>query len=178
MPGNRAAADRGDGRGGAGARPWLPLIGVVLGLELPPTLEAAQLGDAVRRRRLERTVSALLVRFLRAPCWSSWRTSTGWTRHPEAFCAKWQRGSAARAWVLCLTRRDDAAGVDPSGWPGALTMRLGSLEPASIEAFIQATNPGLHLARHELAAVTERAGGNPLFLRELLLHASATDPGE
>ena len=47
--------------------PWLPLIGVVLGLELPPTVQTAELGDAVRRVRLERTVSALLVRLLARP---------------------------------------------------------------------------------------------------------------
>jgi tetratricopeptide (TPR) repeat protein/class 3 adenylate cyclase len=158
--------------------PWLPLIGVALGVELPPTVETAELGDAVRGERLERTVSALLVRLLPGRVllivedahWMD-EASGGVLRQVAARI----RGER---WVLCMTRRADPGGVDPSGWPGTLTLRLAPLDAALVPAFIQGSNPDLHLARHEIAAVTERAGGNPLFLRELLLHAWAEDAGE
>ena len=158
--------------------PWLPLIGVVLGLELPPTLETAELGDAVRRTRLERTVSALLVRLLAGPVLVIVEDAHWMDEASGGVLRQLAARIRTEGWVLCMTRREDDAGVDPSGWPGTLTLRLGPLEAASIEAFIQASDPGLHLARHELAAVTERAGGNPLFLRELLLHAGAADAGD
>jgi predicted ATPase len=47
--------------------PWLPLIGVALGLELPPTIQTSELVTTVRHVRLERTASALLVRLLSGP---------------------------------------------------------------------------------------------------------------
>ena len=158
--------------------PWLPLIGVVLGLELPPTLETAELGDAVRRTRLERTVSALLVRLVAGPVLVIVEDAHWMDEASGGVLRQLAARIRTEGWVLCMTRREDDAGVDPSGWPGTLTLRLGPLEAASIEAFIEGSDPGLHLARHELAAVTERAGGNPLFLRELLLHAGAADAGD
>ena len=157
--------------------PWLPLIGVVLGLDLPSTLETAQLGDAVRREQLERTVSALLVRLLAGPVLVIVEDAHWMDEASGGVLRQLAARTRSEGWVMCMTRREDPAGVDPSGWPGTLTMRLGPLEAASIQAFIQGSNPGLHLARHEIAAVTERAGGNPLFLRELLLHAGAIDTG-
>jgi class 3 adenylate cyclase/tetratricopeptide (TPR) repeat protein len=157
--------------------PWLPLIGVVLGLDLPPTLQTAQLGEAVRRLRLERTVSALLVRLLPGPVLVIVEDAHWMDEASGGVLRQLAARARGEGWVLCTTRREDPAGVDPSGWPGTLKLPLGPLDTASIQTFVQESNPGLHLARHELAAVTERAGGNPLFLRELLLHAGGAGPG-
>ena len=155
--------------------PWLPLIGVALGLELAPTVQTTELGDAVRRVRLERTASALLVRLLPGPVLLIVEDAH-WLDEASAGVL---RQVAARIrderWALCMTRRAAPTGIDAPSWPATLTLRLAPLAPETVPAFIQASVPDLHLARHEIAAVTERAGGNPLFLRELLLNARAGD---
>ena len=155
--------------------PWLPLIGVALGLELAPTVQTSELGDAVRRVRLERTASALLVRLLSGPVLLIVEDAH-WLDEASAGVL---RQVAARIrderWALCMTRRAAPTGIDAPSWPATLTLRLAPLAAEAVPAFIQASVPDLHLARHEIAAVTERAGGNPLFLRELLLNARAGD---
>src|SRR6185312_272566 len=78
-------------------------------------------------------------------------------------------------WVLCMSRRTTPAGTDAPGWPATLTLELAPLADEAVPAFIRASVPDLNLAHHEIVAVTERAGGNPLFLRELLLNARARD---
>jgi class 3 adenylate cyclase/tetratricopeptide (TPR) repeat protein len=155
--------------------PWLPLIGVALGLELEPTVQTSELGDAVRHVRLERTASALLVRLLEGPVLlivedAHWldEASAGVLRQ-VAVRVREER------WVVCMTRRVAAPGSDAHAWPATLTLELAPLAADAVPAFILASVPDLHLAHHEIAAVTERAGGNPLFLRELLLNARAGD---
>ncbi|MCZ7439687.1 BTAD domain-containing putative transcriptional regulator [Micromonospora sp. WMMC241] len=79
--------------------------------------------------------------------------------------------------VLLLVLARDAAGADPTtGWaeaaarlrrlPGVETLRLGPLDGAAVTALVghelgRSPDPAL------LAAVTDRAGGNPLFAVEL-----------
>ena len=48
-------------------RPWLPLIGIPLGLELADTEEVAQLDESFRKQRLEDAVIELLAVLLNEP---------------------------------------------------------------------------------------------------------------
>jgi tetratricopeptide (TPR) repeat protein len=155
--------------------PWLPLIGVTLGLELEPTVQTSELGEGVRRVRLERTTSALLVRLLHGPVLLIVEDAH-WMDEASAGVLRQVAGRVRdERWVLCMTRRATAAGSDAPTWPATLTLELAPLAADAVPAFIHASVPDLNLAHHEIAAVTERAGGNPLFLRELLLNARAGD---
>ena len=155
--------------------PWLPLVGVALGLELPPTVQTTELGDAVRRVRLERTTSALLIRLLAGPALIVVEDAH-WVDEASAGVL---RQVAARArdeqLVVCITRRAAPAATDTASWPTTLTLQLAPLAAEAVPAFIHTSLPDLNLAHHEIAAVTERAGGNPLFLRELLQIARTGD---
>jgi class 3 adenylate cyclase len=152
--------------------PWLPLLAIPFGAEVPPTPEADQIDPAFRRERVQDTVEQFLSRVLMMPTlliledmhWAD-DASRELVRHLT-------RQAAPRPWLLCVTRRpqgDDLArdveghthlALQPLGDDAARTLVLAA---AGARAFSQ----------DALLQLTERSGGNPLFVRELVAAARA-----
>src|SRR5207253_2155127 len=80
---------------------------------------------------------------------------------------------AKRSWLLCVSRRDQDTGFTGSELPGSITLRLDPLSGADAAALVAVATEDVPLSRHAVAALAERSGGNPLFLREL---ASVSGP--
>jgi tetratricopeptide (TPR) repeat protein len=85
-----------------------------------------------------------------------------------------------RPWLICATRRATAGGFSAAeGVPPVPAMTI-LLEPLSEEAAaaLAAAASGAGLFEHETATITERAGGNPLFIQELVAAPQATEEDE
>lgn len=150
--------------------PWLPLLGIPLGLELPPTPETAQIEDEFLRPRLEQVTGELLDRLLPDLTVLAIENAQ-WMDEPSAgLLIHLGRMVTDRPWLVCVTRRDDAGFEAP---PGTQVLQLGPLLPEASEVLASAASEEVPLAPHELAILTERSGGNPLFLLELVAAAQA-----
>ena len=83
-----------------------------------------------------------------------------------------------KPWLICATRRPVDGGFSAAdGVPPVPAMTI-QLQPLAAEAGAAAGRAGRsrrRLLQHEVTAITDRAGGNPLFLAELV--ASARAPG-
>jgi tetratricopeptide (TPR) repeat protein len=145
--------------------PWAPLLALAFGAELPDTDVTASLDETYLRPRLHDAV----VRFL----------SGRWMR-PVLLTvedAQWLDEASAdvllsvarrldrRPWVLCFTTREPLEAELPDD---ALTLELGALAGAEIAELAGEATDDVPLAGHEVAALIERSGGNPLFLQELV----------
>jgi tetratricopeptide (TPR) repeat protein len=73
----------------------------------------------------------------------------------------------ASSWLTVVSRRPGATGfVAPEDV--ASRLELGPLSPADARELATAVSAGATLTAHQIDAVVDRSGGNPLFLRELV----------
>ena len=160
--------------------PWIPLLALPLDVEVEPTPEVNELQPAFRRARLHGAIEMLLAALLPTPTlllledvhWID-EASAELLRHLGAT-------NATRPWAICCTRRPGSEGfVAAGGTPpvAAMTILLEPLHEDQAIALATAAAGG-RLGEAELAAVVRRAGGNPLFLQELVSSAGVEEAEE
>lgn len=160
--------------------PWIPLLALPLDVEVEPTPEVNELQPAFRRARLHGAVETLLAALLPTPTlllledvhWID-EASAELLRHLGAT-------NATRPWAICCTRRPGSDGfVAAGGTPpvAAMTILLEPLHEDQAIALARAAAGG-RLGEAELAAIVRRAGGNPLFLQELVSSAGVEEAEE
>ncbi len=159
--------------------PWTPLVADVIDTPVHATPEANDLQPAFRRARLHGVVETVLGELLEPPTlllmedvhWMD-EASSDLLRHLGSRVA-------TKPWLVCSTRRPGEAGfLAAAGTPPvpAMSLRLDPLPEADAhELAVAAGAEGL--PPEELAAITERAGGNPLFVQELVAATRGSEQG-
>ncbi|HVY10065.1 MAG TPA: adenylate/guanylate cyclase domain-containing protein [Mycobacteriales bacterium] len=152
--------------------PMLPLIGVVAGVDYPETPEVAALDQEVRKSYLESAVSDLLGRLLRMPLVMVLNDLYLMDEATIDLLKRLSSDVANRPWLIIATRRHETSSPFPVGQP----LTVIKVEPLSETAAVEliASSPAAsELPPHRVRELVERAGGNPLFLRELISSARA-----
>jgi tetratricopeptide (TPR) repeat protein len=163
-----------------GLVPWIPLLALPLDVDVEPTPEVLELQPAFRRARLHGVVEELLRSLLPDPTlvlvedvhWID-EASSELLRHLGST-------NATRPWAICCTRRPGETGfVAANGVPAiaAMTILLEPLHDDEAADLVRAT-AGEQLDEIEIEAVVRRAGGNPLFLQELVTTAGSEGTAE
>ena len=155
---------------------WLPLIAIPLDLSVAATPEVDAIEPRFRKARLQQVVAALLARALDRPALIIIDELHWIDEASRDLLAEIISSSAQCPWLICVTRRPDE-GIAVGEFDAASVVI--ALEPLSDEAarsLSSAVSGDLPLARHELEAIAARAGGNPLFLQEIVA-AHASDVG-
>ena len=154
--------------------PWVPLLALPLDIDVEPTAEVEELQPAFRRARLHGVVASLLGELLPSKTmfvfedvhWMD-EASSELLRHLGAHLSD-------RPWFACVTRRPESGGfsaVDGTPSLPALTIRLDPLPAEAAKRLIDQAAQR-EFGDVELEAIAERAGGNPLFLQELVAAGS------
>lgn len=153
---------------------WLPLVAVPLDLELPATRESRELAEEFVRETIEETVMELLRQTLAGPTVLIIE-DVHWLDEASSDLLGRLAGDASdRPWLVCVTRRAEETGFVASDLPQSVRLDLSPLTKAdAVELLVEATEDS-PLHRHEVTALAERSGGNPLFVRELLRVARET----
>jgi class 3 adenylate cyclase/tetratricopeptide (TPR) repeat protein len=150
---------------------WLPLIGDVLDVEVPETTATAELDDEFRKARLESTVIALL----RALLTGTTLVTVDDAQHMDPASADLLTGlaseTAQRPWLLVVSRRDQPIGWIPSDDLDSLEIRVSPLAAEDAMRLALSAAGEQSLPRPTLAALAQKAGGNPLFLESLVTQA-------
>jgi class 3 adenylate cyclase/tetratricopeptide (TPR) repeat protein len=143
--------------------PWLPLLALPFDASVPPTPEVDEIDALFRRDRLHDVLDTFLTRLLLMPTVVVVEDTHWLDDASQLVLAKLGR-AAPRPWLGVLTRR-------PSGlqlWgSGGTVLELEPLTAEDARALALAAAGDTVLSEEQLAAVTERAAGNPLFVREL-----------
>jgi class 3 adenylate cyclase/tetratricopeptide (TPR) repeat protein len=149
---------------------WLPLLAIAAGFDATETSATAELQERARRDRLERATATLLIRAVPGPVLLTVEDAH-WMDEASGGVLRQLATRATRAeWAICLTRRPVEGGVAASAWAGTHILAPAPLTEEAANAVIGAEGD-LSLAPHEIAQLAQRAGGNPLFLRELIAAA-------
>ncbi len=156
-----------------GLLPWLPLIGSVLGIELADSPETAALGEQYRAARLRGVLRDLLARLLPDP--TLWLVEDAHALDTQSAELLAELAAAPRVpWLFVLSRRPVPQGwVLPEGQGRRLLLTALSDDDAADLLKASLTAGGDGLVPGAAQQLVKRAGGNPLFLRELLLVATS-----
>ncbi|HVM12516.1 MAG TPA: tetratricopeptide repeat protein [Actinomycetota bacterium] len=156
--------------------PWLSLIAAPLGLSVADSREVADLDEAFRRTKLHTVVAEVIAEIVGGPL-ILLIEDAHWIDDASADLLRSLAAETERPWLICVTRR---GGDDPLGLDAEATTRL-ELVPLGGDAsaaLLAAATEDAPLHPHETRALAERAGGNPLFLAELLRARAAGEGGD
>src|SRR3954452_24019893 len=159
--------------------PWTPLVADVIDAPVHSTPEADDLQPAFRRARLHGVVETVLGELLEPPTLLLFE-DVHWMDEASSDLLR-HLGSrvSSKAWLVCATRRPAEGGfVAAEGNPPvpAMSLRLDPLPEADAHELALAA-AAEELPPEKLAAITERAGGNPLFVQELVAATRVSDQG-
>ena len=147
--------------------PWAPLVGAVVGIDVPETPESAELDPEFRSFRLGAVVTELLDRVVPGPLLVVLEDTHAMDEASSELLGHVIARAEARPWLLVLNRRDLPTGLAaPEGT--TTRMHLEPLVGADAIELVQVASHDAPLSPHEAATLAERSGGNPLFLRELV----------
>jgi len=149
---------------------WLPLLATVVGVDLPLTVEVAQLDPEFRRPRLEEAVTELLRLLLSGPAVLLAIEDAQFADEPSAsLLARLLHETAERAWLIVVVAVDPARSAFRVPEDAeALRLALGPLPDEAARALLLGATEQAPLPPHQLAAIGRRGAGNPMFLRELV----------
>lgn len=153
--------------------PWLPLIGLVMDIDVPSTPEVDQLELRFRRARLHETVTSFLTSRLAGLALLVF-DDAHWLDEASRELLRFIIANVRAApWLICVSRRSDAAITYADLTPNGVAMHLEPLPSESSLALVSAAAGDVPLPQREMNALAERAGGNPLFLREIVANRLA-----
>jgi class 3 adenylate cyclase/tetratricopeptide (TPR) repeat protein len=157
--------------------PWLPLVALPLDVPVEPTQEVDELQPAFRRARLHGVVEAVLSKLLSGPTLLVIE-DVHWMDEASAELLRHLGGQVStKPWLLCATRRPVEGGFSAAdGVPPipAMTIQLQPLDADAAQKLVGAA-AAEGMLQHEVSAITDRAGGNPLFLQELVTSSRAPE---
>jgi tetratricopeptide (TPR) repeat protein len=145
--------------------PFLPLIGDVTHVDVELTPEVNAIDPQFRRDRLADVVIRILELARPGPLAlileeGQWMDEAS-TELSQRLC----RATSDRPWLALTTRISPEGGSDPEG---TQVITLGPLEIEDATSIVVAVTEDHPLRPHDIDAIVRRAGGNPLFLEEIL----------
>ncbi len=151
--------------------PWLPLVAAVLDLEMQPTPQTGSLDERFRKDRLEEVTARLLAALLPGTTLLVFDDVHLMDDASTELLERLASGVANKPWMLLVTRRDQPTGYVPDDSSGVLSVHPAPLGTAQALGLVAGQLGDAQLRPDQIAALAERAGGNPLFLRGLVLAA-------
>jgi len=147
-------------------RPWLALIGAVVGVDLPASPEVRELDDRFRPTRTRDAVLDLLGAALAAPTVFLLEDTQWMDDSSRDLLAGLARTAGGQPWLFLLTSRPAADDDREPLWSN--DVELGPLSDDAATRLLVAATADDPLLPSQLQALVERGEGRPLFLLELL----------
>lgn len=153
--------------------PYAPFLAPVVDAELPPTPESDAVAEEFVRDRVADLVLAVLDATVATPLLLVAEDAHWFDDATATICLRLARATAIRPWLLCAARRPGSGGFEPTA--PAPHLRLGPLGADAATELVELATDAAPMRPHERDGIVARAGGNPLFLEELLRVARTSD---
>jgi len=150
--------------------PWLPLLAIPFDAEVPSTPDADALDAGDSRERLQATVTTFLERMLMMPTLVVIEDAHWLDDASRSLVRELAASDMPRPWLVLVTSRPSGERIVAPGLPGQ-RIELAPLDTDAAEQLALAVAEEHAFSEDAMRALAERAGGNPLFLRELVAAA-------
>ena len=153
---------------------WAPLFARVLDVPVEETPETSDLEERFRRFRLAEVMHELVSKLLGTPTVMIFEDTHWMDESSTELLEHLSTRVGDHPWLVLVTRRDQVGGfrADPDN---ATILPLVPLSEQSAAELLDLASKESPIDSEHLAALAERSGGNPLFLRELLASARTSD---
>jgi class 3 adenylate cyclase/tetratricopeptide (TPR) repeat protein len=147
---------------------WLPLLAIVADVEVPMTREVQDLGDEFRRAKLDEVTAEYLSRVIAEPTLVVIEDAH-WMDEPSVDLLRTVSLRITELpWLICISRRDEATGFVLLEAPRCRSFPLSPLSSDARGELIAAATEEHPFLPYEVDELSDRSGGNPMFLQELL----------
>ena len=146
--------------------PFLPFLALIADVQVEPTPESQAVAEEFVTGRIADVVVGALDAACRTPMLILMDDAHWFDNTTSEICRRLAMAARERPWLVCVTRRPDEAGFSPE--QPDVRLRLGALDDAAARELVEAGTEAIPLRPHERDGLVARAGGNPLFLEELL----------
>src|SRR5215831_5369232 len=153
--------------------PWLPLIAAAFGLEIALTPSVEMLAENNRRAKLHESVARFLVAFMSGPQLIEIENAHQMDEASAELLSYLAANLRDEPWLFAVARRP-SGGFAPPETAAIIRLELKPLAPQDALRMAQLATQQSPLPEHVLQVVATRSGGNPQFLRDLLLTAVAS----
>jgi len=148
--------------------PYLPLLADVVGVQMASTREVDELEPRFRRGRLEHCVVQLLRAYASTPSALVFEDAHAMDEASASLLGRIALVTGELPLLIVLTRGLEGGSVLPDTVDRSWVLELEPLPSDAAARLAGGASSGQPLAPAQIAAIVERADGNPLFLRELL----------
>ena len=143
----------------------LALLGDVVHIDVDPSDDVRAILPRYRPERTADVVVELISEVVRGPLVIVVEDAHWADEASAQLVERLTREATTRPWTVIVTRRDEPGGADPEG---AARIELEPLDDATTRSLAVAATEAAPLRPHEIDQVVQRAGGNPLFVGELI----------
>jgi class 3 adenylate cyclase/tetratricopeptide (TPR) repeat protein len=157
--------------------PWLPLLAIPFDAEVPMTPETEEIEPTFRRERVFKTVDEFLLRVLVMPTLIVFEDTHWIDDASHSVLLHLVRSGEPRPWLLAITRRPQGLPFVDEPGDGHRLLELSALPGEETARLALSAAGEVALSEELLGEVSERSGGNPLFVRELVAASRANGDG-
>lgn len=150
--------------------PWLPLLAIAAGAAVPTTAEVDALDSTARAERLRRVTSELLGAVLASPTALVFNDTHAMDDASVGLIRQLCTDVTPRPWSIVIARRPE--GTAEAAFPNSTALPLNTLTIDDADALVLAAST-IRIPAPRRAELSQRSGGNPLFLRALAETVSA-----
>ncbi len=151
--------------------PWLPLLAIPFDATVEPTAQTDAIDPAFRRQRLEEVVEQFLSRVLMMPTLLVFEDAHWMDDASRELLLHLTARPELRPWLVCVTRRASGAAFVSGDPPNGTVLELAPLSDTDSSSLAVLAGRDESLSADAVATLVARAGGNPLFVRELVAAA-------
>ena len=150
----------------------VPLLAPLLDADVQATPQSLAVAEEFARDQVGELLVALLDHAFTEPVIIVLEDTHWFDDSSGDVCARLAEASRTRQWKLCATRRPGDDGIQV---PADVVIELGLLDERAAGELVEAATHDAPLRPQERDGIISRAGGNPLFLAELLRIVRSTD---
>ena len=148
--------------------PWLPLIAIAFGIDVPSTPEVELLAEKNRRTRLHESVGRFLEIMMPERALIEIENAHHMDEASAELLSYLAGEISARPWLFAVARRPSSGGFAAIDAATVVKIELKPLAAQDALRMAQLATQKSPLPDHVLDVVAKRSGGNPQFLRDLL----------
>jgi class 3 adenylate cyclase/tetratricopeptide (TPR) repeat protein len=153
---------------------FAPLLAPIVDADVASTAATSAIAEEFLRQRVADIVVAVLDAASPSSLLLVAEDAHWFDETTSEICGRLAGAANTRPWLLCVTRRPETEGGFIPAEPDTV-VPLAPLTADVTRELLDLATEGTPLRPHESDGVVSRAGGNPLFLEELLRIVHATD---